>query len=346
MKEIELDLRSEFNERYNLVTRKMVRLLSENSRASISEISKAVSMSRKTVVDRIRKMEEEFRISYTVEFNESALGLVSPHLICVKFDSKPDYAKVTKLLGQSYIPQFAVATKGQYDLIIYAVGTFGREYARWDKNMQILIGELGGEWRSSEVVHRQLGFLPLRNELLDRVEMPQKYRDMLKILNSNSRTSFQEMSKTLGMHFNTVAYNFNKLLKTNYLKRFTITMDKPKDVTLMTFFSKYRPTENYEKDSAKSRRALQGDDENSLISRFLMTAPLIGTYDFFTMGAYDNPEAAYKHDVLFHKQVMEEEHPRIIYATIDSVIFGRLPIRSVDTKKEYNLMKWDVDLEK
>lgn len=344
MAEIGYEVRSEFNDRYNLITRKMVRMLSENSRTSISDISKSVLLSRRTVVERMRKIEQELGIRYTVEFNESALGLVSPHIIAVKFDKKPDYDHVTRVLRQSYIPQFAATTRGRYDMIVYAIATSSRDYAHWDKSMQILLGEYGADWRPSEVVHRQLGFLPLRSEIIGRTQVPDKYKEMLKMLNENSRTSFQSISKKLGMHFNTVAYNFNKLLKTNYVKRFTITMDKPSQVTLMSFLSRYKPREDYENASAKARKAFMSDDDYPLISRYIMTAPLIGSYDFFTIGVFDSLDAAYRYDIRYHKQVQRRQGVRLLYGEIDRILFGRLPIRSVDTKKEYSTIVWTPEL--
>ena len=336
MKDFGYEFKSEFNEKYSLVTRRIVRQLSENSRISISEFSKAVSLSRKTVVDRMKKAEQEFGIQYTVEFNESMLGLVSPHLITVKFSSKPDYDHIASILRQSHIPQFAAACKGGYDLVIYAIATSTREYAHWDKEMQILLGtKFGVEWRPSEVVHRQLGFLPLRNEMLAKAQIPEKYRGMMNLLNTNARVSFQEMSKKLNMHFNTVSYNFSKLLKTSYIKRFTITMEKPKDMTLMSSFSRYKPTKDYESASANSRKAFMSDDDNSVVSRYLMTAPLIGSYDFFTLGAFDSPDAAYRYDIAYHKKTQQNQGVRMAYAEVDRVLLGRMPIRSVDDKKEY-----------
>ena len=62
MKEIDVEFRSDFNERYGLVTRKMLRMLSENSRISVSELSKGLGVSRLTARNRLRKLESEFGV--------------------------------------------------------------------------------------------------------------------------------------------------------------------------------------------------------------------------------------------------------------------------------------------
>jgi DNA-binding Lrp family transcriptional regulator len=345
MAELEISFHNAFNDHYTLITRKIIRALSEDARMPISDLAKQLKLSRNVIMDRLPKLERELGIRYTIEFNEAALGLASPHLITVKFSSEPDYGRIAKALERSYIPQLAAKTRGKFDMLIYATAISGSEYARWDRSMRIFLGEYGTEWRASEVVHRQLGFLPLRNELLDRVKLPGNYKAIVKILNENSRTRFQEISKKLGMHFNTVAYNFKKLLKTNYIKRFTLTMNKPGDITMLSTFNKYKMNKDYEKNSMAQRKVLKEDDENSLISRYILTAPLIGAYDFFTLSASDNFEAAYKRDRLANVQIMKTQRPEMAYAEIDRVILGRLPIRSVDTNKEYNTVSWTSEFE-
>lgn len=337
------DFKSAFNDRYSAITKKMLRVLSDNSRVSLSDLSKTLGVSRMTARSKLNRIEKELSLAYTVELSESTLGIVGQHLIMVKFDSKPDYGHISKLLSQSHIPQLAVSVKGNYDLMIYAVSTSTKEYAHWDKSMQILLSKYGVNWKSSEVVHKQLGFFPLRDVLLDRLNIPKDHLAMLKILHSNSRTSFRQISKDLGMHFNTVAYNFNKLLKKGYIKRFTITMGKPDFVSLMSFFSKYRPKEGYEASSSQARKAFTSDDPNSLISRYLICAPLIGSYDFFTIGAFDDYNTAYQNDVMYHKTTFKDHGVNLVYGEIDNILLGKLPIRSIDTKKEYNKIVWNTE---
>ena len=334
---------SVFNNKYNLVTRKIIRLLSQDSRVSVSEISKQIGMSRETTRNRLKKIEKEFEINYTVEINSAAMNLSDPHLIAVKFDSKPDFKRVTEILSKSYIPQLAMSVKGDYGMVICAIATSNREYAHWDKSMQIALSEYGVDWRSSEVIHRQLGFFPLRDELLDKLQLPQRHKDIIKTLNANSRASFHELSKKVGMHSNTLIYNMNKLTNKGYINRFTITMSKPKDVSLMSFFAKYRPRDGYESTAAQARQAFMSDDENSLVSRYILCTPLIGSYDFFTVGVFDDIETAYKRDVEYHKTLFKKHGIQIVCGEIDKVLLGRLPLRSVDTKKEYNTLRWTSD---
>ena len=334
------EIKSAFNQKYSLTARRIMRLISSDSRVKITTIANALNVSRRTAALKLENMEREFNLHYTLEFDEEQIGLNRPHLILAKFKGKPDYNHIKELLGKSYIPQFAASISGNYNLLIYANAMSGMEYARWDKLMQMLLAPYKAEWHSSEVVHRQLGFFPLRNEILEKVKIKEKYKRILYILNNNSRISFQELAKQLNMNVNTAVYNFNKILKMNYIKSFTTTMEIPANVSAMTFFSKYVPSEGYEAASAKARSAFMNDEEDPLISRYLVTAPLIGSYDFFTLGIFDNSAIAYSEDVLYHKSLFKNYGIKMRYGEIKEVLLGRLPIRSINTRKDYKTLVW------
>ncbi len=337
------ELRSSFNERYSVTARRVLRAISNNSRAKITDIAEALGISRRTAALKLAALEKELNIHYILELNEESLGLNRPHLILAKFNGQPDYHKIKDLLLNSHIPQVAASVNGNYDMLIYANALSGMEYAHWDKKMQTLLSEYKVEWHSSEVVHRQLGFFPLRNEIIQKTAIKEKYKRILMLLNENSRMSFQQLAKSLDMNVNTAVYNFNNMIKMKYIRSFTIAVDIPKNVSLMTFFSKYTPSEGYENASAIARAAFTSDDSNPLISRYLITAPLIGSYDFFTMGAFDSRDIAYKHDVLYHKNLFRKYSIRMSYGDIRDTLMGRFPVRSVDSKKEYKILIWNTD---
>ncbi len=78
----------------------------------------------------------------------------------------------------------------------------------------------------------------------------------------------------------------------------------------------------------------------------LLSANLIGSYDLFLVGAFDNTEAAIKKFVGPYKKMYESQGIKIIGGEVDKVILGKLPVRSVDTTKEYDTIVWDPNFEK
>jgi DNA-binding Lrp family transcriptional regulator len=340
MEEAAYEFGSRFNERYSLVARKIVRMLSENSRISNTEIAEKLGVTRQAIAKRLDKLEREFGIDYTLELNEEALGLVHPHIIMVKFEKKPDYKSMKKLFQSSHIPQFVATVKGGYDLFIYANSASRSEYAHWDKGTQVLLSEYKASWYPSEIAYNQFGFFPIRNETIDKLDIDARYKEIIKLLNTDSRASFRGMSKKLDMHFNVLIYNFKKLLETNYIRRFTIVEKPVMDTVMMYYFAKLTLTDLFERCAANARKALIYDDPYPLMSRYSFCSQLIGSGDFFTLGVFDNRKIGYDGGVLYYKNAMLTQKVKISYGVIDKVLVGRMPLRSTDNAKEYRVLNW------
>ena len=60
------NFKSEFNERYGLACRKIIRMLSENSRCSISEMADALNISRRSAAGKISILERELGMNSVV----------------------------------------------------------------------------------------------------------------------------------------------------------------------------------------------------------------------------------------------------------------------------------------
>ncbi len=338
-----LDFTSGFNERYGLPTRKILRALSEDSRMPVSELAKLLGSTRRTVNGRMARIEKELGVRYTIEFNEETLGISNPHLIVVRFREKPDFKAVTEVLRRSYIPQLAVRSVSGRELFIYANAAKHSEYTRWDKAMQSHMAKYRVFWESSEVAHRQLGFFPIRNELIGRLQIPEKHRAMLKLLNSDARMGFQQMSKEMGMHFNTAAYNFGKLLKLGYIKRFTLVCRPPAGVGMVAIYGKYSLGENFESDASKIRAVFKSDEELGAFSRYPLIAQLTGAYDFFDVGVFDSPAIGKSKFVDAYKLLLKRHLAKLQHVELSEVILGDMPIRSVDDNKAYNALKWTLE---
>lgn len=333
---------SEFNEKYSLPTRVILRTLSENSRTPITEIAKLIKTARRTAKVKLNRIEKELKIRYTLELDEEVLGIRNPHFIVVRFLKKPNYAKVASILHKSYIPQLVVRVKGRDEILIYANSPSDAEYIRWAKTTRVMLSKYRIVWESSQLVHKQLGFFPLRGALLDRLDMPTKYKELLRILNFNSRMSFYNISKSTGMHFNTVEYNFKKLLSLGYIKKFTLVCRPPENVSLVSIFSKFALSENFESDAAKVRKIFRTDEEFPVISRYLLISDLIGNYDFLGIGVFDDRKTGKKKFSDMYRTLLKRHITKLKYNELGDVLLGELPIRSVDSRKEYNTIKWTI----
>jgi Lrp/AsnC family leucine-responsive transcriptional regulator len=96
--------------------------LSMNSRIPYRTLSKISGIKVKSVPYRIKRLEKEFEIKYTLEINLTSLGF-SRYFILVKFlESVPEITdEVRKSLEKNPRVQLVLLTEGTYDLIIYCV---------------------------------------------------------------------------------------------------------------------------------------------------------------------------------------------------------------------------------
>ncbi len=343
---LEYDFHSEFNDEYSVPTRRMLRILSEDSRTSITKLASDLGLSRQTAKNRLSSVEKALDVRYTLELNEKVLGNLVPHVVVMEFAKEPDYSYITKLLSKSYIPQLAFTVKGKNRMIIYAIATSLTQYAYWNSTMSIFLSKYGVNSYSSEVVHKQLGFVPLRNELIERLGIDSNTKALIKLLNENSRESIQKLSKALGRHFNTVTYTFEKLVKDGYIKRFTLTVAAQKGMTPSCFLIKYMVKEHREKDSSRARKGVTYDDPDSIANRYIFNSSMVGSWDLFGMGVFDSYDAGHEHCEMFYKRTMGRHIVRMDFNAIDRVLVGRLPLRSIDVKAGYETLDWTEDIER
>ncbi|MCL5430462.1 MAG: AsnC family transcriptional regulator [Candidatus Marsarchaeota archaeon] len=334
---INFDVECNFNKKYSIVTRKILRMLSEDARITITSMAKELKLSRKEVAKRLEHIEKEFDIKYTLELSKTRIGFNNPHLILVKFKDKPDYKKLAALFERSYIPQLVVPVRnGTYDLFVYANSSSFRDYVQWDRDMRReLMLKYNMQWEQSQIVLTRLGHIPLRDVIIQRARIPEDEKKMLVVLNENSRISFKELASKLGINYKTCIYDFN-IVKKKYIKRFTLSITKPPHISIMSLFAKYVPTEAHERASSYSRRLYTTDEQNSLISRYILKMSLIGSYDSFAIGVFDCFEDSYTYTVQSYRQIFDDFSPtRIVYGELGEPLLGTLPIRSMDIKKEY-----------
>lgn len=328
---------NEFNTRYSPLTNRIIRILSEDSRKSVTDIAKALSIHRKEAERRLRAVENEFRLKYTLDLNQSRIGLNSPHIIGIKLGKRISIKTVMDELNRYYIPQLVCATRGKYDLLVYANAYSKSEYVSWDRAMRrILAREDELRWDTSEVTFRRFGFFPLTSRTIEHSKLSRRQKDMLKILNDNSRIPLIKMAKMLNMNYKTLVYSFNELLKAGYITRFTTIIPMRKEVTVIGVLIKYLSMREDANLNINSSRLFTSDSDNPLINRYLIKTSLLGAYDSFFMGAFDSMRKAMRYGVGAYKEVMRGiASDRIVVLNIREVLLGNLPIRSMDMKREY-----------
>ncbi|MEM0149246.1 MAG: winged helix-turn-helix transcriptional regulator [Candidatus Micrarchaeaceae archaeon] len=242
-----------FSKGYSLVTRKIVRMLSENSRIPVTSIASALGLSRRNVERRLKALEKKFSITYTLDIDATKLGLEMPHIVVVKFRKRPSRTALKQIFSKSYIPQIIAASRGLSDLVIYANAFTHGEYMVWDRETRRSLAEFGVEWNQSEITYTRFGFLPLQSKTIELAPISDDFKRMLALLNENSRMRLRDVARKMGLSYKKTTYIYNKLLRSGYIRSFTISMALPEELSLLVMVSRYIPLQDYNKATAMSQ---------------------------------------------------------------------------------------------
>ena len=220
--------------------------LSMNARASISLLAAHSGVGRTAVMRRIKRLERQFRIAYTLEIDPAKLGYL-PYLILVKFDNlQPSTDALRTLFKNEPNIQFAANLKGEYDLMIYFLEenqVKAADYV-WKFRSTTSLSSYKGKWYIMPF-GQVYSFVPLRNEFIDKVlgsahegedatksalvRRALKHRELivLKELNSYSTRSFSDIDERYNLGKGSARYAYYSLKEHGIIIRPTISITMP-----------------------------------------------------------------------------------------------------------------------
>ncbi|MDE1871577.1 MAG: AsnC family transcriptional regulator [Candidatus Micrarchaeota archaeon] len=332
---------------YSYVKRALLRELSENSRIPVTALAKKMKCSRNTIVNNIKYLEREFDLHYTLEFNTEMLFIQS-HIWCIKFGRKPKTKYLKELLEEEGTVQFAARTSGDFDLIMNIAAYSGEKYMR--SAIKIIIGLLDYkpvvEPSLISMVHT--GFMPLQDSTIKDLKQNARLesfdpldRNILVILNENSRTTYKKIAKMLKEDVETIRYRIRALSDAGIIRRFTIVLKKPPTDYNIVFLMNYKFSPGIIERYEKARNYYIGFEENlNAVNKFQYLSLMSGSYTLFGMGCFENEETGIKEAVMEHKKIYSQDNPTVSFAKITEVVKGYNPIRSIYLKDDYKPIEW------
>ncbi len=337
---------STFNDYYSVDTRRILRILSENSRTSVTEIASSVGLSGKTVKSKILKLENALSINYSVELNSELHHMPAAHLVVIEFKQPVDYEYVSALLSKSYIPQLAFSVKGGNYICVYAMSISTSDFTYWENTISIMLSKFGGKLVNSEIVFTHLGFIPVRKELIEHMELEPTLKKVLGSLVGNSRASMQSISRETGLHFNTVAYSINKLISKKIVRRFTLTTMPPEGSAMFSVLITLAPKEGFDDAVHEVRKELKTDDDMPISNRYSFVSALEGNVNVSLLCTLDDNEDALRECVEKITRAYGKHLKLISFGRIDRVLVGNIPLRCVDSNEDYRVIDWKPDLDR
>ncbi len=321
----------------------MLRELSVNSRASLSHLAKVADCSVVTATRMLDKLVKKFDVRFTLEIDFDKLGFAERHIVYIKFEKKPPEEFLTNLFKNDPIAQDVYLTSGNFDLLIFAAADTPTNYIKWETDLASNLSDYVPLLRPSEFISNLLGYMPLNstfvNFIKEGIKVDKTDREILKLLNDNSRMGYREISKLLGIKEATIRYRVFRLVRRSIISRFTIAVQNSNGV-LSTFFMRYSFDKNTVSRIFPEQRKHSMSENETLpfINRTPMIVLMSGSYRVFSISFGKTKEESLAAGVKWHVNLVKSNHPHEAHAILIKPIKGLLPLRNLDAKQYYRLI--------
>ena len=337
----------------------VLKLLSINSRLSLSDISEQLKLPKPSLYNLLNELIEEYGMVFVPEINipniwkyelirlskshskkemlheavekMSSIGF-EEYFIMFKFlKKKPGDGEIMKAVAGSYIPQFIAKLNGEYDLMIYAVA---QNYSK-AASFAISFCDALSKYDATTMLYKiskSDGYFPMTDELIKQFNISTTYQKLLIELNKNGRSKFGDLSYNSRIPQQQLTYAFERLVRSGIISRITYYESKPKNsfhyvISLRTVnISEY----------IKTRDNWQIDIINDCASKHAEYTFVCDVTSPF--GAYVIASFANKADfsAFYSKLKKRVGGMKISYMEMRSILFGNLGIRDFDMRYSIN----------
>lgn len=335
----------ETNEPYE---RRILTMLSTDARMSVSEIGKQIGLSYAATSNKIKKLEEKYGITYTIEYGFLDRFNLHRFLAMAKFiDKVPNAEEVKKLMEAEPRVQLALWAVGEYNLFLFILASTPREAEDlvYKLRSSPALSEYPANWYSSYFAHGD-GYIPLRDEFFEMIkgrvwrrtkETPRKqlgqifYREYatMRELSANGLADFSFIDNKYGLSKGSARYTYHDLVKNENVWRVTITMKKPpiKDVAVINL-------EQFDIGKFNSHRKEymlhRLDDSDTPLNRYLYTTDIGSPYGVMLVAPlYKEGEL----DARVSSLNAVAKGVRIRTSIVSGILVGNLGFRRIDPTK-------------
>lgn len=214
--------------------KKILNILLVNSREQISKISKKVRLRRENVNYRLTRMIKLGLIKgFNTIFNDKALGLLRYSFFLQLTNLKENTEKeIFEYFKNSEYITWAGTAAGKWSLITDIVLPNTAELNETIKEFLIKFGDFIEEYtilkvEDGEYFDYKLLGLPKINKTFEnkRIELDEKDKKILSILNEDSKTNCVEISSKIGLTPNGINNRIKNLEKQKIIQRYTISLN-------------------------------------------------------------------------------------------------------------------------
>ncbi len=305
---------------------KILMKMYENSRASLRQLGADLHISYHVVHSLLNQLQDRYQLAYTLEIGETELGFTEGKIITVKFKTRPSVDFLKEKLKKDIFVQDAFLAEGDFDILLYVVGLNPKDFQAWQWNLRTSLSEYKPNTRFANVNSKSIGFLPLRSELLNEATtLSNTERQILALLNDDSRMKIQDIAKKTKTSWNKVIYIMKKLKERKIITKFTTLTQNP-DKRLFSAYGVYLTPTSAHLDLANAfAKELLNEDFKEIVSDYSLDANTSGDYDVFYICSFSGGEVLSKRGPDRLQTLWQTEEPKIEKAILTDVLVGKWP---------------------
>ncbi len=311
----------------------LLRILSDNSRSTITSITKKLGCSRITTSRLLSKLENELGIRYTLEINQDKLEPSELHVIHVKFGKNPNVKSLQSFFKDDFDSEAVYLSKNNKNMVVLSRTKDPPSYLQWEQRMANAISRYNPTIKHSEIVHSNFGFFPLNDNFVEQIrrdlKITQKDKQILSIMNQNSRINYNDLSRKTGLNEDTIHYRVYRLQKMGLIKRFTIAVQNPPYKYANAYLVDYSFAKNPNKYIEFAGKLHSDWNYNeSALNPFQVVTLTRGSYRLFLIGLFKDRIDSVERFVSKHRKAFKDEG-HVEVAEMIKPIKGILPFRSI-----------------
>ena len=315
-----------------------------NSRVAIDTLVKKSGIAHNTLLNKIQSLKNYYQLHFTTIIDTDLLGFSESRIIAIKFDKVPELNLLKTIFFKDKFIQNAYLTSGDFDLIIYVIGTNKTEYEHWEFTFRIGLSRFKPKLYTSTLNHPIEGFIPINSNLIYDSKLKSHEKIILSELIKDSRIRIKTLAKIANISEMKVIYTIKRLRNSGIIKQFTTSIQKP-DKRIYLFYSLNLTIteEHHPKLLLKLLdEIIDNENKSRVATDYSVVISTSGAFDSIYICNFDNGFIMDKRGPNFIKKIWSSESPIINTCNMVDVIVGQWPFN-------YNCyFKWKMeqDIEK
>ena len=300
--------------------------LYNDSRASLKSVARNQNLSFHRISTALEELESKYEIYYTLNLDEMALGFPEGRLMTIKFKKMPSVDFLKDLFKKDIYLQNAYLATGDFDLLLHVVGLSHREFQDWQFTLRVKLASYGPNSKFSTVDAYEIGFFPLKNDLLEKnTTLDPTWIRVLKLLNENSRIKFKDIVKKSGLSPRSVVYIMKQLEAKKIIRKYSALIQNVDKKLTCAYGISVLFTDEHQNLFRGFAKELMKEDFHESTTDYAFFSVTSGGYDLFAICSFKDGEVLSKRGPELIQNLWTQEEPKIDRAILTGLLVGKWP---------------------